>query len=724
MGKRLATIVLALSGVVVAFAQESQPATTTAAATIVRINELVALIEGQNTPDVRRTGAKELLRQRWPEGVARLTALLSGPNNAAKLAVSGALLEVPEALDPVYIDPLMAMLGDNDAALRQAASAALAAYPDNGVIERLRRLATDGQGNRIARLAAISALGLMTERDAIVCLSVLLDDSDPLIAQAAASAMAQATASDFGDDVAAARAWWDGCSNLSTVDWQQMQIERLVRKDREMRRRLETTETRLAKALEAGFLRAADAERATLLAGYLADTALTLRMLGMRLIQLHLAEGKALPPELRDRVRELLAAHDAREQALAVQTVTSFRDTQDAERLLEMLKTASRDVRLAVVNGLGYVGGADAAEPLVDALDGADEGLATELVAALGRLAERGVLPTSVRPPAVNALLAVFERTLPAKVALRERVLWAMANIADVKFAPAFTAGLDRQEAVAVRQAAVRGLMALKSAQYVDALITASTDPDVGVRKLAIEGISVHGSGVNEKHIQALWERVIAPQETDETIRQLAWRGVLDLLAKAPADDAERWLARMPTSSRTDADRAVELLERLEKAALEADPVDPARLGRVRARLAVQYAKVDKPNEAIAAYLGALDNLSQAKSDTVSRTSLELLRYALSTEHYDAQVAAALGRASPAAERAVLWQAVRAEVESRLTPDGCERALNMLTSVERHPPGAWPESVLGELQSLRTRAQQIKQSAGEPATRPAFTAAR
>lgn len=717
---RAAVGVILVLAAATAFAQEpgSQPATRTATSNQERLASLLALIEGQNAPDVRRTGARELLLQRWPETPPRLITLLGGPNAAAKVAVATVLAELPEFLDPAYIDPLINMLADTDPAVRQAAAGALAGYRNNGVTPRLQQLALDSTQTRPARLAAIAALGLMTEREAIGGLVAVLSDPDPTLAQAALSALAQATAMDFGEDAAAARAWWEGSRTLSREVWQQLQIERLVRKDREMRRRLDTMEARLAKALEASFLRAADTERVTLLVGYLADASTTIRLLGLRFAQLHLAEGKSLPTELQDRIRDLLGSTDPREQAAAVQTVASLREPSDSARFLEMLPAArTREVRMALLNGLGYVGAESATGPLVSELEQRDEQCVTEAVAALGRLAERGVLAEDQEDVVVEALLRVFERSQTAQVALRERVLWAMGNVADPRCGPAFVDALDRQEAVVVRQAAVRGIAALNSPQFADALAEATSDPDAGVRKAAIQKLALLGSSGSERQVRALWDRVVSPLETDETIRQAAWRGVLDILSKGSADDIERWIARLSGTSPQDIQRRVELLQRLVTAAQETEPVDRGRLGLIRARLAGQHVRLDQPTEAVAAYVAALADLHAVGSNAIGPVALDLLRCALASGRYDESVAAALAKALPVAERLALWDAAKTEVEMRLTPAGAGQALAMLAALERCPPGGWPEEALTELTRLRERAQQI--TPPPPETAPA-----
>lgn len=723
MRKPVALIALSLLGMAFCRAQDAttQPTTRATPSTQERLSDLVALLEVQNSPEARRTIARELLLNRWTETPARVAALLAGPNAAAKVALAAALVDLPEFLDPAYIEPLIGMLGDSDAAVREAAAGALATYSDHGVTTRLRQLAAEAERPRLVRLAAVSALGLMTERAAIGALVQVLGDPDPGLAQAALAALGRATAIDFNDDISAARSWWEESSTLPLEAWQQRQIERLVRKDRDSRRRLEAVESRLAKLLEATFLRAPDTERVSLLAAYLSDSSTTIRLLGLRLTQLHLAEGKSLPSELQDRVRELLASLEPAEQAAAVRTVASFREPRDADRFLEMLpKVRAREVRMALLNGLGHVGGGSAADVLLNVLDDPDEQCVTEAVAALGRLAERGAIEASAREAVATALLGVFEHTKLAQGALRERVLWAMGNIADPRFGPAFATALERQEAVSVRQAAVRGMAALKDSQLADALATAASDPDGGVRKTAVDALVTLGASDSEKPLHALWERAVSPLETDETIRQAAWRGVLDTLSKASADEIERWIAKLTTSAPQERQRAAELLERLARAAAESEPVDRGRLGLVRARLAALYVQLDRPADAVAAYLEAITDLRAAKSEATERATLDLLRCALVAGRYDETIASVLSSANPGPERGTMWQTVKSVVEPQLTPDGAERALALLAAVEKYPPGAWPQDVLDDLKILRARATRLIPSSTEslPATQP------
>lgn len=685
-----------------------------------RLNDLVALIEGPTAPEVRRAVTRELLLQRWPQTPPRLAAVLAGSNMTARIAIATALTELPQFLEPVYIDSLMAMLGDGEADVRAAAASALAAYRDGGVVDRLRQKVRDRDQPQLARLGAIAALGRMTRREAIEGLSEALSDPDAAIAAAALAAFEQATAIDFGGDPAAARRWWDETGGVPLETWQSLQIERLAQRARDLQARLEATEARLNKGLEAGFLRATDAERIALLTTYLADSMPTIRLLGLRLVQLHLAEGKAvdtLPTELALRIRELTKSTDPRERAAAVRAVAALRDPADAAPFLAMLaNTQNRAVRLALINGLGYVGDGAATRALLDVLAAADDEVATEVVAALGRLAERNAIDPATRPAVVATLRKVFERATPARVALRERVLWAMGNVPDPSFGAAFAAALGAAEAVAVRQAAARGIAALNDPQLAEALAAATSDPDPGVRKTAVETLARLGS--TERDLQALWARVSSPPETDEAIRQAAWRGVLALVPRRSPVELESWLARVTSDTLPQRQRVIELLQRVVKSLQEVEPVDRARVGTVRARLAAEYALSDQFPDAVSEYLAALTDLRAAGSAAERRVALELLRAALRGGRYDEAIAAALAAGNPGPDGTALWEVAAAEIEVILAPESAGRAVQLLDALTAYPPGEWPPAVRESLRQLRARAAELRPPASTTDTAP------
>ncbi len=165
-------------------APKSQPTTqaTTQATTQItpeqqlRFDELIALIEGQNSPEVRQFGARELLRQNWPTTPQRLAAILSGSDAAARSAVGRALSDLPEHIDAGFIEPLTAMLADKTSEVRDAAAAALAADRSGAVVPKMRGVAMDPARPIGLRRTVVETLGTMISRDAVAVLVDVLDD--------------------------------------------------------------------------------------------------------------------------------------------------------------------------------------------------------------------------------------------------------------------------------------------------------------------------------------------------------------------------------------------------------------------------------------------------------------------------------------------------------------------------------------------------------------------
>ncbi|MEW6252868.1 MAG: HEAT repeat domain-containing protein, partial [Planctomycetota bacterium] len=346
----------------------------------------------------------------------------------------------------------------------------------------------------------------------------------------------------------------------------------------------------------------------------------------------------------------------------------------------------------------------------------ADEQYAAEAVGALGRLAERGELAAAARERVVTALRELFERMPPGQAVLRERVLWALGNLDDARCGAAFVTGLRQEENAAVRLTAARGLAVLADPQFADALASAASDPDPGVRRLVVETLASLGSA--ERHLDSLWERLTAPGETDDNIRQVALRGVVEILARSPTALLEGWCARLPQATPGDRKRALELLERLVKPGPGLEPADHERAGLIQARLAAQYALADRPAEAITAYRAALTELRAADVAASGRVALELLQFALTSGRYDATIALALGEVTTAGDAQAIWRVVQTTIEARLNPEGVEQVLALLTAVEKDPPCTLTAAMTESVGQWRARAAQLKPAA-PPATQTA-----
>ncbi|MFH1746596.1 MAG: HEAT repeat domain-containing protein [Planctomycetota bacterium] len=698
----------------------SQPTTRPAPADPQWLASLVALIEGPNLPlDARRTGARELLLRDWPGKISRMSAILKGQDVAARKAVALALTDVPQQLDPAYIDPLMSMLAAEEAEVRRAGASALAGYHDNGVIPRLRAFMLDQAQPLVLRQAAIDALGMITKREAVAALMEALVDQDDPTCQPALKALEQATAMNFHDDVSAAQNWWTQSRDSPVDAWQQQLIDRLISRDRAAARQLRDLEARLVRTFRAEYIRAAEPERAELLRTYLQDDVSQVRLLGLDLVQSHLGEGKPLPPEIVARIRELLRDVDLPVRIAATQAVARFRDSADMPGFLELLAQERHvDVRRALVNGLGYLGTGEVVEPLIAMLNAPDEPCLKEAVGALGRLAERGVLDAS-RVDAVSlALLATFERAAPEQVALRERLLWTMGLVSDRRFGDAFVAALAEGEASTVRQAAVRGIVTLNDVDLTTALIPITSDPNVSLRQASVAALA--SQGASNEHLTALWNRLDPAREPDENIRLSAWEGILRVLSQRPVAEVEEWISRFPPDGTERTQRILELLTLIETS-LAKVPEAQADLARVRSAIATQRAQLGQVEEAIAGYLAALRDLHATGSAEIPRVSLELLRFALLNGRYDATIADALVNGNPPLDGTMLWSGVKDMVEQRLTPEQVDAAIVMLDVLKTHPPAKFAPEVVQAIDEMRQRAAVIKNPpppASAPASQP------
>ena len=713
---------------------ESQPATQ-AAFDQQRLENLLGVLEGQNSPQARRTGARELLIQGWTEVTPRLVAILRGTNRPARIAVALALSDVPERLTNEYLDPLFEMLQDPEEESRKAATQALAAGANEVILGRLKVIAAARELPAVNRRAAIDALGMMTQREALTILFEILNDPNPEISDAALQTIEQMTAQDFLGDAQAATEWWEKVKPKSTAQWQRIQIERLIRQNRAREQRCRDLEQRLASTLRDAYFRTAEGQRPPLLSSFLTDTSVAVRKLGLTLVQAMLAEGKTLSNDTVMQTRELLNASEPDVRAAAVQTVATLRDSADAELFLNFLKKEhNRVVRRALINGLGYVGTTNSIAVLLDALKSTDPAIISEAVTALGRLIERGALDVPAKKQVADALYARYGETPHDDAVLRERLLWALSRLGDPQFAAAFIACLAPEEAGPLRIAAIRGITGLidprvgktngngasatqpneQPASFTQSLLDALTplvgDANVEVRRACVDTLAQYAVGPAQ--LEALWTRLDREKETEDAIRQTAWRGAVRILATHPSADINAWLERLPGDAATRQNCTIEVLQAAVKSHNGEAPAN-AELGPLHARLAAEYAATNQIELAVSSYLSAIDNYAVSNPAETSRLAVELLRLAIRTGRYDGQLAAALSDGNSALDGALLWQGIRGEIEQHMKPDEIDQTIATLSALTAHPPTTMPADAQAAIETLMQRARQIQQQADD-----------
>lgn len=682
-----------------------------------RMSELLELIQGQNALTVRRTGARELLRHGWAEAPERLTAVLTGSDAAARIAVAGALADLPQHFEHSYIKPLVELLEDGDASARSAAGQALAASRSAVAVAALRAVVHNAERSLTQRLAAIDTLGLMTDRSALGCLRDTLDDSSAEIRRRGLTAFENALGENFEDNTAQAIQWWDEHRDMPLPQWQQTRIEGLAVRMRSLRQRLSHTTGRLVKAYRDAYLRASEAERGKLLLGYLGDLERDVRLLALELATTRMADRKPLADGVHDGVRALLRDKDSpRVRAEAAKIVAGFRDAKDTPTFLQLLDS-ERDpaVRVALLGGLGYIGDASVLTPLLEAFKTDAQLAAVSAASSIGRLAERGIIDEARREEVADHLLAGYQAatTTTTSAPLRERILWAMSRVGDKRFGAVFAAALAAQQPPAVRRAAATGIEVLGDAKLVEPLLAASADTDVGLRRAAVAGLAKLGSTV--PHLDALWARLAESQEPNGQVRDAAWRGVVRILSLRPPSESEARASRLPEGVADRQSKAIELLRLAEKT-LSGNPEARGDLGRVRGQIASRLAAAGRTREGVAAYLKAIGDLHAAGSSAGSQVAIELLRLTLPRGLYDQGIASAIRAANPGVDAATVWNAMQEDSEQLIKSGKFDEAAAMLQLFQAQPPIAVSEEIAAEIK------RQLDAALAGQASRAARTA--
>lgn len=677
-----------------------------------RIADLVNLIEGPNSPQARQTGVRELLRLGASDTIRRLAAILSGSNNAARVAIATVLADTPENLDSNYADPIISMLATRDGGVAAAARRAIAAFSEPLVIPRLRDYAMDAGAPAAGRVEAIGVLGEMTHRDAAGALVAALRLPDPALAKAAFAALRSAVGQEF-EDVATAEAWWDSVKSLKLEDWLARQTKRLMERSRSAKTALSATESRLVRALRDGYVRTAESERGALLQSYLTDSLVAVRVLALELVQTSISEAKTPPPDTVASIRALMSDPDAGVREAAVRTVGALRDAADGERFLALLPAEKNTgVRQALAAGLGYVGATSAVEVLTKLVEADGDPAGPEAVAALGRFGERGILDAAASESIVSLFLRKYDETAADEATLRERLLWAMSRFPDPRCAAIFAKALGPAEPVVVRQAAARGIGVLNDPAALEALVPALSDADVSVRRTVVETLGQRAS--TDSQLAALWTRLVPANEPDESIRDIAWRGVSRMLASHSGREIDAWIGKLPENGNSRPRRTLELLQ-LEERAYASNPAQREDLGLVRQRLGATREKLGAPVEAVDDYRRAVEDLRAVRSPRAVAATADLIRAAVLAEKYDDSILAPLHE-PPLLDATAVWKALKTDLDALLArdPAGIDQACAVLSAIAATPPLSFDVKLRSEVDAAKraARAQRATSDSG------------
>lgn len=595
---------------VCAVGQTTQPADVAAlsADEQERLQQLRGIIENPaDSLGTRQAQAESLLRTGWAAATRTLGELLSpSAHPSTRIAVCQAIAAVG-AVDPALlqehhaglVEPLLRLLGDSAEGVSARAAAALAAYPDGGVTERLGALAADPQASPEQRSAAVDALASSVYKRTVARqIMTLLPTDNTELRGRALRALRCVSRKDFGEDVAAWQAWWEQQeSTLSDEDWlrekERMFFQRLLeaqgeleRVRAEQERRYGTLAERLTVLLRQNYrLVPQRPQKDEILARWLNDDQPEFRLAALAIISEEIQEGVLPADTLVAAVIEGLEYRMPEVRRAALGIIGAMGVPENAEAVLALLRDEQVDAsaRQTAFRVLGQLRNPAAIPTLIREIDvsqspGAPAGCVAEAAGALAVLGAKGKVDPEVIAPAVPVLLDRLARTPADQVHVRGFLLRAMAGIAAAEFGPALTDALGSEQAPLLVPA-IEGLAALGDASCSDRLVALVAHTDPRVREAAAKAMGKLGG--EPAHLEALMRHLNPPGETNDAVRAEAWNGWREILAREPAEERLRWADRL----REMPDRQQTYLEGLVRELSSHNPAPPELAG-ARERLA------------------------------------------------------------------------------------------------------------------------------------------
>ena len=559
---------------------------------------------GEMFPVEHRRDAAVLILQQWPQAWNDIVIVLGNTQDpGGQTAAARALAEVLPGLDPLpeqFIKPLIGALSAKDEKLSLYCGHALASY-GTIVLPELERLILEPGPDVVesARMAAVVAVERIKQKKSAEILIRALDDQNVQLSARCRFGLENLTGISFGDDNGAWQLWWRKYKDKDQAEWLRLYIDALKNQNRQLVGENAATRGELRRQIQARWQGSNNKPELLkeLLANILADVRSRVLILAQELPR------EALDEQLKEKIRSMVVSDSSAEvRSLATDFLRDLRDKPAAKIFLTRLSSETDPVvRSHLAQALGYVGGAETVQPLIDRLADPSPVVAGEAAAALGNLASAGSL-VSLRPAIVTALLDSYENVLPdngGAVKLRSKLLLAMVGVGSPSFREIFLAALG-DESAQTRADAVEGLRRLpldgNRKVTLAAIRPLLADEDRGVR-LGVLAAMKELADVDE--LPNLENRLDASVETDAGVRKEVWRVIAGLLGKADFHTMQIWGQKSVVDG--DVERREQVLSIMESKLTEM-PGSEALLIDVRKTLGDTYGQMDRWQSAARKY--------------------------------------------------------------------------------------------------------------------------
>ncbi|MFA7237192.1 MAG: HEAT repeat domain-containing protein [Phycisphaeraceae bacterium] len=656
----------------------------------------------------RRAAAVNLLTRGWPAAMVALGGQLADASDptgqrAVASALGAAEVTPPDAL----AEPLLALIGADNDALRRDVAAALGRYEDGPVLTRLIAWANDSDKPANVRLGAIAVLAEHRQPISAQTLVGLTEPKqDGLIRNAAFDALQELTGdTEIGRDAAGWHQWWEAHRQLPRDRWLARMVRSLSEQKRQLAADQATLTARLADALGQLYVATAEADRPALLMKMLDDPITAVRLEALALVERNLLNAQSPPQPVRDKLRTRLDDDSPTVRASAAALLRDIDDDPAADQVAGRLSAetdpAARNAYLSLLARKPRPAAIDPALVLLGRSD-TRSAAAAMVIAAL----DAGLLQPRQQAAALKAARAAVRADASPDPAM-VKLLGRMAQDEDRATIEGLLDGTDP----AVRKAAAEAFVA--GTLDVAPLMRRIDDPVLAGR--ALEAAARRGK--TPAIAELLLNHPPSQKELTPTWRAalLAVAGRLDMPALRKLDDAMiahkgatdlRAAMLKPVAGAKDVspDRT-ELLLRLGRLLLEAD--QPAQAGTI-------YDLIGADGTGGTGATGGISDEQRARRD---RGMLEAM---LRTSPDDDAIALA-GRVAQQDENgaALSRRLLLDAADTALTAKRTEQAGLLLAAVGKLTTAATSADQQSRLKSLRAKLAAAQQSAPTPGAAPA-----
>lgn len=494
----------------------------------------------------------------------------------------------PTRLKSAFVAPLLTLLGSTTDEIRVGAARALAEFQDSQVTIRLGKVAADSQAGMPTRLAAVQALSVNAqEQEVVEQLVGLLNLSVPEISERVAAALEPIAPQGFADDPVKWNEWWREKKDMGREAWLAEQVRVYRERTRRLSADLATTRGERDRDQSAAVHRVRELQRELLrglspeqreakLVEWIDDPLPLIKLAALAIVTSRMAdEGKRPEGDLLAALLRLVRHESAAMRREALIVLQNLRDRAVVEAVLAQLERETDPAtRLAMLDALGKLADPSAVPALIReiAADAADMATVRDAANALAQIA--------LRPEAKHELGAATVplreryRKLPAEQPdVRAAVLTAMAGVGDNSFISDFLEATESDNPV-ILQPALRGLLALQDRSKMGRVRVLAAHEDPRVRLAAVQALSVLGG--EPADLDALQSRLTST-ESNELVKEAAWRGWREFIGKRSWNDRIRATDRLRETPELEIEYLKELLTGLAATENHKSAIDDTR---------------------------------------------------------------------------------------------------------------------------------------------------